>query len=126
MPKYLALRTITAPEWNNTALLGDDMVGSVEELKTSLEGNILVYGSASVCHALISSGLVDEFALMIYPAVLGRGIRFFPEGVKSNWIRWVVGPWAATSRCPGIGWRRASDDAPDPRRGGTHVVWCRG
>jgi len=82
LPKYLASRTITEPEWNNTTLLDDNLVESIRDLKASVDGNILIYGSASVCHALISAGLIDEFALMVYPVVLGRGIRLFPDGVK--------------------------------------------
>ncbi len=82
LPKYLASRTIAEPEWNNTSLIGDDLVGSVKDLKASLDGNILIYGSASVCHALIAAGLIDELALMVYPVVLGRGIRLFPDDVK--------------------------------------------
>jgi dihydrofolate reductase len=86
LPKYLASRTVTEPAWNNTTLLGDDLVESVRDLKASVDGNILIYGSASICHALISAGLVDEFALMVYPIVLGRGIRLFPDGVKVHLI----------------------------------------
>jgi dihydrofolate reductase len=82
VPKYLASRTIANPEWNNTSLLGEDLLGSVGELKTKVDGNILIYGSASICHALASAGLIDEYAIMIYPVVLGRGIRLFPDGVK--------------------------------------------
>lgn len=82
LPKYLASRTITKPDWNNTALLGDDLVQSVKRVKDSVDGNILIYGSASLCHALIAAGLIDEIALMVYPVVLGRGIRLFPKDVK--------------------------------------------
>lgn len=82
LPKYLASHTVAKPEWNNTTLLGEDLVASVRDLKTSVEGNILIYGSASVCHALMQAGLIDEFALMIYPVVLGRGIRLFPDGSR--------------------------------------------
>ena len=81
LPKYLASRTITRPEWNNTSLLGKDLVASVGDLKAKVDGNILIYGSASICHALLGAGLIDEVALMVYPVVLGRGIRLFPEGV---------------------------------------------
>lgn len=84
MPKYLASNTITNPEWNNTSVLGDDLVGSVRELKASGDGNIVIYGSASVCHALTKAGLIDEFVLMVYPVVLGWGIRLFPDNVKIN------------------------------------------
>lgn len=48
LPKYLASRTITKPEWNNTSLLGDDLVASVRPLKASVASNVLIYGSASV------------------------------------------------------------------------------
>ena len=82
LPKYLASRTISNPAWNNTTLLGDDLVASVGALKKSVDGNIVIYGSASICHALTEAGLVDEVALMVYPVVLGRGIRLFPDGVK--------------------------------------------
>jgi len=82
LPKYLASRTITKPEWNNTTVLGDDLAASVRGVKASVDGNILIYGSASVCHVLFTAGLIDEVALMVYPVVLGRGIRLFPEAVK--------------------------------------------
>lgn len=84
LPKYLASRTITAPGWSNTSLLGGDLAASVRALKRKVDGNILIYGSASVCHALMAAGLIDEFALMVYPVVLGRGIRLFPDGVKAS------------------------------------------
>jgi dihydrofolate reductase len=84
LPKYLASRTITKPEWSNTSVLGSDLVEATRDLKASIDGNILIYGSASLCHSLISDGLIDEFALMVYPIVLGRGVRLFPGGVKVN------------------------------------------
>jgi dihydrofolate reductase len=82
MPKYLASRTVAKPQWNNTSLLGDDLVAATRGLKASVQGNIVIYGSASVCHSLIGAGLVDEFALMVYPVVLGRGVRLFPTDAK--------------------------------------------
>jgi dihydrofolate reductase len=82
LPKYLASRSVKQPKWNNTQLLGDDLVESVRGVKSSIDGNIVVYGSASLCHALIAAGLIDELALMVYPVVLGRGVRLFPEGIR--------------------------------------------
>jgi dihydrofolate reductase len=82
LPKYLASRTIAKPKWSNTILLGDDLFGSVRDLRSSGDGNILIYGSASVCHALFAAGLIDEVTLMIYPVVLGRGVRLFPDSVR--------------------------------------------
>ncbi len=84
LPKYLASHTIANPEWNNTSLLGKDLSRSVAELKTKVDGDIIIYGSASICHALAPAGLIDEYAIMVYPVVLGRGIRLFPDGVRIN------------------------------------------
>lgn len=82
LPKFLASRTISAPEWSNTTVLGGELATSVKNAKASVDGNILIYGSASVCHELTRAGLIDEFALMVYPVVLGRGIRLFPDGAR--------------------------------------------
>jgi dihydrofolate reductase len=80
MPKYLASHTIIAPAWNNTTAFGKDLIQEARELKSKYRGNILIYGSASVVHALMPHGLVDQFNLMVYPVLLGRGIKLFPEG----------------------------------------------
>jgi dihydrofolate reductase len=84
LPKYLASRTITAPTWNNTRLLGEDLIGDVRELKAQPGGNILIYGSASIVHALMPHGLIDEFTLMVFPTVLGRGKKLFPDGTSAR------------------------------------------
>jgi dihydrofolate reductase len=82
LPKYLASRTVSSPEWNNTTVLGDNLAASVTHLKASVDGNIVIYGSGTVCHALFRADLIDEVALMVYPVVLGRGVKLFPENVK--------------------------------------------
>ena len=41
-----------------------------------------VTGSITVCHALIPSGLVDEYGLFVYPVVLSRTRRLLSDGSK--------------------------------------------
>lgn len=79
MPKYVASRTLRSAEWSNTTVL-PDAVARVRELKAEDGGTILIYGSASVVHDLVRAGLVDRLHIMVYPTVLGRGIRLLPEG----------------------------------------------
>lgn len=82
LPKYLASRTLLTPDWSNTTRLGDDLGASVAELKREASGNILIFGSASVCHALMRDNLIDEYSLIVYPVVLGRGVKLFPGGAR--------------------------------------------
>ena len=62
----------------------ESLAQEVKELKSQPSGNILIYGSASVVHTLMSHDLVDQFNLMVYPVVLGRGKKLFPEGVSAR------------------------------------------
>lgn len=80
LPKYLATHRDGA-EWGNTIVIQDDLVQAAKELRHNVDGDILVYGSLSIVHQLAPHRLIDEYRLMIYPSVLGRGKKLFPE----NW-----------------------------------------
>lgn len=82
MPKYVPSRTLAKADWNNTTIWRGDVAEEVRKLKAETGGDILVYGSAALVHALVEHDLVDAFNLMVYPVVLGRGKRLFPEGAK--------------------------------------------
>jgi dihydrofolate reductase len=85
LPKYVASHTLQQPEWNNARMIEGEIVQAVEALKQEDGGgDVLIYGSASIVHQLIPHGLVDEFRLMVYPVVLGRGVRLFPEGHRTQ------------------------------------------
>jgi dihydrofolate reductase len=77
MPKYVVSSTLSEPTWNNTTVLGGDFVAAVTKLKDSLDGEIVVHGSAQLAQALIEHDLVDELRLMVFPVVLGSGKRLF-------------------------------------------------
>src|SRR3954466_8247214 len=57
MPKYVASRTLTQPEWNNTTVLGDDLAAEVAAVKERHGGDILVNGSVQLVTALEDAGL---------------------------------------------------------------------
>src|SRR5438477_403378 len=69
LPKYLASHRRDAP-WINTTLIEGDLAAATRKLKTQIDGDILVYGSASIVHQLAPLGLIDEYRLMIYPTAL--------------------------------------------------------
>lgn len=80
MPKYVVSSTLTEPNWNNTTVLrGDDLVPEVSRLKKELDGDILVYGSIRLVQALLEHDLVDEWRLMVFPVIVGKGRRLFAD-----------------------------------------------
>jgi dihydrofolate reductase len=80
-PKYVVSNTLKDPQWQNTTVISGDVVGEIAELKERTEGPILVAGSGTLVGTLLGAGLVDELRLMVFPTVLGRGKRLFPDGI---------------------------------------------
>jgi dihydrofolate reductase len=85
MPKYVVSSTLTDAEatWHDTTVLRGDAVAELTRLRTTVAGNILVAGSASLVHLLVEHGLVDELRLMVFPIVLGSGKRLFGDVVEA-------------------------------------------
>jgi dihydrofolate reductase len=77
MPKYVVSSTLTDAAWNNSTILRGDVAKEVAQLKTDVEGDIYVHGSAQLVQALLEHDLVDEVHLMVFPVVLGQGKRVF-------------------------------------------------
>ena len=79
MPKYVVSSTLKDPDWNNSTVIGGDVMQEVAKLKEELEGEVVVAGSIRLGRALMENDLVDELRLMVYPVVLGAGERLFGE-----------------------------------------------
>jgi len=80
-PKVVVSTTLTEPKWNNTTVISTDVVEQLRKLKDETDGSILVAGSGMLVETLLGAGLVDELRLMVFPTILGRGRRMFPEGI---------------------------------------------
>ena len=80
-PKYVVSTTLSEPEWENTTVIGDDVANAISRLKQDTDGVILVAGSGTLVRTLLEADLVDELRLMVFPTILGRGKRLFPDGI---------------------------------------------
>ncbi len=74
----------SADGWRNSTIISGSVVEEVRKLKEQPGKNILSDGSSVLMHTLIENDLVDEYALHVYPLVLGSGKRLFPEGMRVN------------------------------------------
>lgn len=80
-PKYVVSTTLEEPlAWNGHRIPPADLAERVAALKEEPGRDILVFGSGELVNALLERGLADEYRLMVFPVVVGRGKRLF-EGV---------------------------------------------
>ena len=80
-PKVVVSTTLTDPQWQNTTVVSENVAEEIARLKDDTEGSILVAGSGTLVATLLEADLVDELRLMVFPTILGRGRRLFPDGI---------------------------------------------
>jgi dihydrofolate reductase len=80
-PKVVVSTTLKDPSWQNTTVVSDDVVARLTKLRDETDGTILVAGSGTLVATLLGADLVDELRLMVFPTILGRGKRLFPDGI---------------------------------------------
>ncbi|GAA5036706.1 dihydrofolate reductase family protein [Microbacterium fluvii] len=88
IPKYVASRGTPTLDWVGSTQLGPDLETEIGMLRDRHE-NVHVIGSIDFAHSLLDAGLFDELNLWVYPVVLGRGKRVFPEGSAPQTLRLV-------------------------------------
>lgn len=84
--KYVATRTDAPLTWTNSIRLAD-AAAEVAALKEGDGPPLLTQGSSDLLKSLIGPGLIDEYRVMTYPVILGRGKRLFgadgaPTGLR--------------------------------------------
>jgi dihydrofolate reductase len=83
--KYVVSTTLKdASAWRNSTLIRANVVEEVRRLKQQSGKNILLDGSSVLAPLLAENDLVDEYALHVYPLMLGGGKRIFPQGKRLN------------------------------------------
>ncbi len=78
--KYVASKTLTKLDWNNSELINGDVPEGIKRLKEQDGPEIQVHGSSNLVQTLLKHDLVDELWLKIFPVTLGTGKRLFVEG----------------------------------------------
>lgn len=72
--KYVVSQTLVDPlPWPNSTLVRGNVVDAVAELRSRPGRELHIIGSGQLIETLVAHQLVDEFLLMTFPVVLGRG-----------------------------------------------------
>jgi dihydrofolate reductase len=80
--------------WTNSSPLIGDLIDAVAASK--MEHDVVVVGSASVVQALAEKDLVDEYRIMVFPDLAGKGTKLFTAETAATHLRLIsaetVGP----------------------------------
>ncbi len=87
VPKYVASRDAAIDlAWQGSRRVGDDLPAEIAALRER-HRDVHVIGSIDLAQTLLAEQLYDELQLWVYPVVLGRGKRVFPEGAAAHSMR---------------------------------------
>jgi len=88
--KYVASTTLGDDlAWENTTRIQGDVADFVRGLKEQDGGDIAVCGSVTLVRSLLFAGVLDEFQLMIHPAIAGAGRKLFEPTDPATRLRLV-------------------------------------
>ena len=82
MPKVVFSSTTSAVDWN-TRLVTGDAVTEIIRLKAG-DGGPMDIGGATLAAAAMQAGLIDEYAIVRHPVLVGGGTPFFTA--LDHWV----------------------------------------
>jgi dihydrofolate reductase len=77
--KVVLSKTINETGLINTKVINDQLKDNINKIKKQEGKNILIFGSPTASHSLLSLGLIDEFWLFVNPILLGQGKPLFKD-----------------------------------------------
>lgn len=83
VPKVVLSRTISEKGLDNTIVISEQLADNINKIKNQEGKNILIFGSPTASHSLLSEDLIDEFWLFVNPVLLGQGIPLF-KGIRET------------------------------------------
>ncbi len=94
--KHVASRTLKELKWNNSSLVGEDIVSAITALKVQPGHDLQIIGSGNLIQTLQAASLIDEYHVWTYPVVLGGGKRLFENGARPGALRLMASKVSTT------------------------------
>jgi dihydrofolate reductase len=84
--KYVATRSDMPLDWDKSVRL-KDAAADIARLKREDGRNFLIQGSTVLIQSLQQAGLIDEYHVLTFPLVLGKGKRLFETSVAPGALK---------------------------------------
>jgi len=94
--KFVVTNTLDRADWGPSQIIRGDVVPQIQRLKDQDGPELQVHGSSNLLQTLIKHNLVDQYNVMIFPVVLGRGKRLFGDGAIPAGLRQTFSKTAST------------------------------
>ena len=82
LPKFVfsrSLKQVAWGDWGTARLVKEEAAVAVRKMKQEPGRDMVIYGSATLVSTLMKAGLLDEYQLVVYPVVLGKGRPEFKD-----------------------------------------------
>jgi dihydrofolate reductase len=94
--KHVASRTLKSLQWNNSSVVGGDIVSAIAALKVQPGRDLQIIGSGNLIQTLQAASVIDEYNVWTYPVVLGGGKRLVEKGARPCALRLVASKVSST------------------------------
>src|SRR5262247_2898555 len=84
MRKYVFSSTLRKVDWNNSTIIGGDVVAETARLKQQEGRSLILYGHGLLGQTLLKHHLLDEIHFFVHPVLVGRGKVLFREDETAN------------------------------------------
>ena len=89
MKKYVVSTTLKTAPWKESTIIKGNVVEEITRLKHQPGKDIIIDGSASLVQSLMGTDLIDEYRFLVQPIIMGKGRRFFTDGMPQTKLRLV-------------------------------------
>jgi dihydrofolate reductase len=89
MHKYVVSTTLSTAPWKESTIITGNVVEAITQLKQQPGKDIIIDGSARLVHSLMGTDLIDEYRFFVQPILMGKGRRFFTDGMPPTKLRLV-------------------------------------
>ncbi|MDP4254875.1 MAG: dihydrofolate reductase family protein, partial [Bacteroidota bacterium] len=79
----------SAASWINARIFDGDLAEGIRELKAGSGKPIVALGGAGFMRSLITTGLIDEYQLIVHPVTLGAGMPIFTDLALPMYLKLV-------------------------------------
>ncbi len=87
--KIVLSKSLSNKGLNKTIILSKNILEKISEIKKMEGKDILLFGSPTAFQTLAELNLIDEYWVIIYPVIFGKGIPFFTRLNFSNELKFL-------------------------------------